>query len=245
MPFFALSILVQIFLIVHVIRTGRATFWVWIILFAPLIGSLVYLIVEVLPTLLGSRSARKVGRKVKATIDPNRDVRATANALQIADTIENRIKFANALKDKGMLDEALDAFNQVLTGLYKYDPNLLLRKAEILFAKNDFQQTREVLDTLIRENPDFKSPDGHLLYAKATEGSGDLDGAEKEYRVLSEYYAGPEPKCRLAILLKRKGQATEASKLFNEIMLAAKQHGAHYRNLHAEWLSLAKKELAG
>lgn len=242
MPFFILAILVQIFLIVHVIRTGRATFWVWIILFAPLIGSLVYLIVEVLPALLGSRSARKVGRKVQDTIDPHRHVRTTATALQVADTIENRIRFADALKSKGLLDEALDAYHQALTGIYRFDPNLLLGKAEILYRKHEFQQARDVLDTLIKENPDFKSPEGHLLYAKAAEGCGDLDAAEKEYRVLSEYYAGPEPKCRLAILLKQKGAIAEAKTLFDEIVFAAKQHGAHYRNLHAEWVSLAKKE---
>ncbi len=244
MPFFILSLFVQIALIVHVIRTGRATFWIWIILFAPLIGSLVYLIVEVLPALFGSRSVKKVGRKVQDTIDPNRQLRASATALQVADTMENRIKLADALKEKGLLDEALDAYSQALSGLYKFEPNLLLRKAEILYSKNEFQQARDVLDVLIRENPDFKSPDGHLLYAKATEGCGDINGAEKEYRVLSEYYAGPEPKYRLAMLLKREGKAEEANKFLNEILFSAKQYGAHYRNLHGEWVSLAKKEIS-
>lgn len=243
MPFFILSVLIQVALIVHIIRTSRPTFWVWIVLMAPLIGSSVYLIVEVLPELLGTRSARKVENKIKDTIDPDRHLRASTNALHVADTIANKIKLANAMKEKGLLDGALEAINLSLTGIYTFDPSLLLSKAEILYMKGHYQATKDTLDTLIKENPDFKSPEGHLLYAKSLEGCGDLENAEKEYRVLNDYYAGPEPKCRLASLLKQKGDLTEANQLFNEIVFAAQQHGKHYRNLHGEYLAIAKREL--
>ena len=44
-----LSILVQAGLIVHVIKTGRNMLWIWAIALLPLVGSLAYVAVEVLP----------------------------------------------------------------------------------------------------------------------------------------------------------------------------------------------------
>ncbi len=40
MPLLILSVIVQIGLILHVVRTGRPMYWVFIILMAPGIGSL-------------------------------------------------------------------------------------------------------------------------------------------------------------------------------------------------------------
>ena len=44
-----------VILIVHVFRTGRERFWVSIMVFIPLAGSIGYLIVEILPGLLRER----------------------------------------------------------------------------------------------------------------------------------------------------------------------------------------------
>lgn len=209
---------------------------------APLIGSLAYLIVEVLPEMLGGRTARKISRKVTHTIDPNRTLRKSADALQVADTIDNKINFARALREKGHLSEALQAYDQALTGIYKTDPNLLLGKAEIEYETKNYIGAKNTLDLLIKSNPDFKSPEGHLLYAKALEGASENSAAEHEYRALADYYAGPEPKCRLALLLKKKGSLQEADTLFEEILQSAKRHGRHYRSLHQDWLQIAQKE---
>jgi hypothetical protein len=45
---------------------------------------------------------------------------------------------------------------------------------------------------LINKNPDFRSADGHLLYARTLEALGETLKAEEEYQALSSYYAGPQ-----------------------------------------------------
>ena len=54
-----LSIAIQAGLIVHVIKTGRNMLWIWAIALLPLVGSIAYTVVEVLPDLLGGRTARR------------------------------------------------------------------------------------------------------------------------------------------------------------------------------------------
>ena len=60
--FFILSILIQVILIIHVIKTGRNTIWIWVLALLSYAGIIAYVAAELLPDLLGSRSARRAGR---------------------------------------------------------------------------------------------------------------------------------------------------------------------------------------
>jgi len=100
-----------------------------------------------------------------------------------------------------------------------------------------------VLDRLIQANPDFKSPDGHMFYARALEELGDTDAAFEEYRVLAGYYPGVEAKCRYALLLKQRGQNDEARELFNEIVLSARKFRRFYKGDDKRWVELARENL--
>lgn len=64
MPFFILSVIIQVLLIVHIVKTGRNTTWIWIVVLLPAAGAIAYFIVEILPELMGGRSARKAKKKL-------------------------------------------------------------------------------------------------------------------------------------------------------------------------------------
>lgn len=242
MRYFIISLIFQVALVIHILRTGRPTIWVWIVLVFPPVGPIVYIIMELVPDISRSRAFRQAGRGLKNTLDPNGELRNHSVALQVANTIDNTINLANALRDKGSLDEALELYNKALKGMYQSDPTLLLGKAEILYRKGLYSETCSVLDYLIRENPDFKSADGHLLYARALEADGKTAEALHEYETLARYYPGPEARCRYGMLLKKNGELEKASGLFNDILLASKQGGSHYNKLHREWVAIAKRE---
>ena len=54
-------LLVQIGIAVHALRTGRPLWWLAVILFFPLLGALIYFLVEILPELRASRAIRGFG----------------------------------------------------------------------------------------------------------------------------------------------------------------------------------------
>ena len=64
MPIFILTIIVQIALVVHVIKTGRNTMWIWAIVMLPAIGSVAYFIIEILPTLMQTRAGWKAKKNL-------------------------------------------------------------------------------------------------------------------------------------------------------------------------------------
>jgi hypothetical protein len=244
MTLYIIGIALSVPLIVHCIRTGRNTVWVFVLLALPLVGSAVYFFVEVMPGLRDSRTSQRAMRGIRTTLDPEGALRRAEGAMKVNDTVASRQKYADELVRLGRASEALPIYQNCLTGLFAEDPKLLLGYAQARFAAGDAAGARQTLDDLIRLNPDFKSPDGHLLYARALEGEGDLEKALSEYATLAEYYPGAEAGVRYAVLLKRQGQRELAQQTLKALLDRAKYAPAHYKKAQQQWLDEAHRELA-
>ena len=243
MTFWFLSILIQVGLIIHVIRTGRNTIWIWVLALLPMAGPIAYIAAELLPELLGGRTARRAASKVKRTLDPTRDLREAHKNVRLTGSIDARRRFADELFATGKYTEAIENYRAALTGLYEHDPHLMLGLARALFANGDQSGARATLDELIEKNPEFKSPEGHLLYARALEGEGNLEKAASEYEALSQYYGGAEARYRQAMLHKQMGEKEKAREILQKLLDDAELTTRHSRQLQKEWLDLAKREL--
>jgi hypothetical protein len=240
---FILTLAIQAGLVVHVIRTGRNTLWIWAIALLPAAGSLAYVVVEILPEIFGGRTARRTKAGMQRMIDPNRNLRQAAAEVEISGNVDARRRLAEELHVRGQYDESVSVYEGGLKGIFEHDPTLLLGLAQAQFAAQRFAAARATLERLIQHNPDFKSADGHLLYARALEAEDALDEAEHEYAAVAPGYPGAEARLRYALLLKRRGKLDEARRILKELLDGAKLAPGHYRKAQAEWLDRARREL--
>ena len=67
--FFILSIVIQVILIVHVIKTGRNTIWIWVLALLSIPGAIAYIAVELLPDVFRSRTAQRTARGIKKAME--------------------------------------------------------------------------------------------------------------------------------------------------------------------------------
>lgn len=238
---FILSIALQALLIIHVIKTGRNQIWIWVLALLSYAGVIAYLAAEVIPELLRSRTTQRTVKGMKKALDPGADLRRLESEARMTGGVASRQRYAEELMRQGRHDEAIDTYRQILTGLYEHDPNLMLGLAQAQFAKGDAPAARATLDELIRLNPEFKSPHGHLLYARALEAEGNVAKAIEEYRVVAHSYPGAEAAVRFAQLLKAQGQDEEAQKVVNDLLDEARIAPAHYRRAQKEWLEQAQR----
>ena len=242
-PILVLSVLLQIACAVHVVRTGRPLYWIFILLVGSFLGIAVYLFAEVLPNLGNSPTARRAVRGVRNRIDPEHGKRRASRNLEIADTLDNRRRLAEQSMASGDYQQALELYRKSLTGLYTTDPHLMLGLAQAQFALAQPAEARATLEALIAANPKFRSSDGHLLYARAVEATGDLDAALHEFEALAQDYPGEEGRVRYAQLLKRTGQRAKAAEVCNEAIKRASLAPKYYQREQREWVELAKREL--
>jgi hypothetical protein len=240
MAFAGLIYLIQIGLIVHVLRTGRNMYWVFILIIAPGIGGIAYFVVELLPDLMSSHRARTAVRGVRKTLNPGADLRHRQREHKLSGSVDAARHLASELVESGRCDEAIQHYESALTGLYEHDPDLMLGLATAQFGNEQYEDARATLDLLMEKNPDFRSPDGHLLYARAVEACGDDDKALDEYKAVAGYYAGAEARLRYGLILERLGDEESAREEFEEIIAAADLAPRHYRQAQREWISQAK-----
>src|SRR5690348_12133265 len=109
--------LVPLLLIIHVIRTGRNTMWIWIIFIGSYIGAAAYLILEILPEWTQGRTARRAKSVFRDVVDPARDLRDAQKNLRINDSVDSRRKFADGLLGHGRFDEAIEHYRAAMTGI--------------------------------------------------------------------------------------------------------------------------------
>jgi len=243
---YIVSGLISLGFIVHCIKTGRNTIWVYVLVILitfPFVGSLVYFGAEILPELLRSRTSQRAMRGIRTTLDPEGKLRKFENEARVAGNVGARQRYADELVRLGRAAEALPIYQTCLTGVFVDDPKLLLGYAHAQFAAGEAAGARKTLDDLIQKNPDFISPDGHLLYARALESEGDTAKALSEYATLSEYFPGAEAGVRYARLLNRSDQRPLAQQTLKALLDRAKYAPAHYRKAQREWLDEAHREL--
>jgi hypothetical protein len=245
MPILAVAVVIaQVLCAVHIVKTGRPYYWIYIVIFTPIIGMLVYFAVEILPELLGTRTARSAVAGVGRALDPGKAVRLAERNLAMTPTTGNKAALADAYLDVGRVDEAAALYHDALQGVHATDPAIMQGLARAEFARKNFAEVERVLDALREANPHFQSAECHLLYARSLEEQGKVDAALHEYQALAPYYPGQEARCRYAILLETAGDHRESQRLFREICQSIEMSPRHARRLQREWYDIARRALA-
>src|ERR1700749_3938011 len=135
--YFIISIIIQVLLIVHVIKTGRNTIWIWVLALLSVPGAIAYIAVELIPDLFKSRTAQRTARGFKKAMDPGADLRRFESEARVGANVAARQRYAEELTRHGKYDDAIAQFRSALTGLYEHDPNLMLGLARAQFSKGE------------------------------------------------------------------------------------------------------------
>ncbi|HTV79907.1 MAG TPA: tetratricopeptide repeat protein [Steroidobacteraceae bacterium] len=239
----AAPIIIQVLLIVHVIRTGRNFIWIWVLALLSYAGIIAYLVVEIIPQMLNSRTAQATRRNVRRALDPEAQLRRLQTEAQVTHNVASNQRYAEELLRHDRFAEAAGVYRSILTGLYEHDPDLMLGLARAQFGAGEVAAARATLDEAIRLNPQFRSPEGHLLYARALEAEGNVGKALEEYRTLSTSYPGAEAAVRYAQLLRAQGRTEESRTVARELLEQARIAPAHYRRAQRDWLDTAQRLL--
>lgn len=237
-----LLVLIQIAFAIHVIRSGREMYWLYLILFLPGIGCAIYFFTQVMPDMQNNYTVRKAGNRLLKAMDPARELRHRKDELEIADTVENRVKLADECIEAGFHDEAINLLQRCQQNGHD-DPDILLKLAQAQYGADQYQASVDTLDTLISTHPNFRSHDGHLLYARGLEALGNIPQALEEYQALATSFPGEEARWRYARLLQQQGQNGRARQVLEEILLRVKRAPKYYRRKEQEWVKQAEQTL--
>jgi hypothetical protein len=232
-----------VFCVVHVIRTDRVWPWLWVIVLIPFLGMLIYLVIEVLPSLVNSRHVRSAGAGFGRAIDPHRDYRQALRSADLIGSVDSKRALAEQYAQRGQLGEAVAMYKDILQGQFADDPVLLMGLARAQFNGGDGIGAQATLEQLFAANPKFISEEAHMIYARALELQGKTEDAAQEYGRLIGYFAGEEARCRYALILAKLGRTEEARAVATQIAKNLTGAPRRYRGAQRQWGEMAKTVL--
>ena len=223
----------------HCVRTGRDSFWIWIVLMAPGIGSIVYIALNIIPDIFGGSTAQKVSRAARETLDPNREYREAKQACEDTPTVRNQSRLAHAAAHLGHHAEAEALYAAAAQGVHADDPALLLGRAKALLELGRAAEALTTLEKLGEDAAHGRTPPAALAMARAYDALGRTDEADRAFQWASERMPGFEALARYAAFMARNGRKDEARDVVRELDQRMTKLKGQFRKEAQGWRDLA------
>jgi hypothetical protein len=227
----------QLALIIHVYKTGRPYWWIYVLFIAPAIGGIAYVLLELLPEWRVSGGGLWQPRSLR--------IRNLRQELEETDIVKTRLTLAEELLAAGETDEALRTAEGALTGIFKDDPHTLACVARIQIEAG---KPREALDALSRintKNDKMLNLEVTVMRGRALFATGQHQEAQALMESVQTRYSGEEPRYFLALSLKATGRKEEARHVLEDIVKKFRRASRAWRRSERHWFRLATAELKG
>jgi hypothetical protein len=229
-----LHVLIALYFAVHVIRTGKAMYWLMILFMFPGLGSVVYFFAIFLPNSRLERGAMKVVSAAAKAIDPNRELRESRLAFEETPTAQNQMRVAAALVASGSADEGARQYEACLDGPFANDPEIRYGAANAYVECARFADALRFLEPLQKERPEYRTAQVALLVARSLAGTGRGAEARTAFEAAEATYGSYEAKAEYAIWSHATGDRATAARLDAELDKLAsrwnpvtREHNAH------------------
>ena len=242
MILYVLIIAVQVAMIVDVIRNSRNSLWVMALMFLPVASAIAYLVIEVLPRFRHNRHIRQAREAIVEKLDPERELRGARDALDVADTIANRMRVADALSALGRHQEALPLYRKSLGA--RPDFRTGEKFARSLYFNDLAQEALDALDQLPSVMGQSDRDRAALLRARVLEDLGRIDESAALYADVVQRMPGDEARCFYAALLVKLGRKGQAVLVLEEVEQRMKRLDRVRRAAQAPMYDWAMRELA-
>jgi hypothetical protein len=228
---------------IHVLRTGREMFWLWLFIIGPVIAPVFYFFAVLVPEWMGGRTARGMGKVAQQTLDPDREYRNALRALEDTPTIGNRMKVAQAAAALGRWSDAEAQWQLASEGQWADDPAILLGHAEALLEVERYADALAKLEKLKSLGREGETPRAVLAFARAYEGLGRNDDADNAYRYAADRVPGLEAAGRYVAFMAKVGRREDAEIGMTELERRLGKIAPPLRPEARVWRDIAAKSL--
>jgi hypothetical protein len=229
----------QGFCVYHSFKRGTQSKWLWIIVFLPLIGSLIYLFSEVIK----KRHIDNVQSGVATLVNPSGRIKDLEKKFQFTNTFANRVALADAYFDSRMYDKAIEMYEPALTGLYADNEHVIRNLIQCYYQFERFEDILRIAPRVASSTEFSRSP-ANLYYAYALEKAGKLTEAEKEYKRMDHRFSNYEARCAYGDFLLRCDRPKDAALVFNEVVEESERMERREKAGNKVWFERAQRELS-
>jgi hypothetical protein len=236
--FYIITVILQAICVIHCLKKRTSNNWIWLIVFLPLIGCLIYFFSEIL-----TRSQiRNFQSGFGEIISPSGSIKKLEDNLRFSDTFQNRISLADAYLMNGRYEKAIELYESSLNGVFSENEYVL---AQLVLA---YKQQKRYSDIIlcaekIYNRPQFQRSKVHIFYAVALAETGMNEKAEKEFLKMNMRFSNFEARFYYSQFLESHDRKEEAINILLDIVDEFPRLTHVERKENREWFSKAKNYL--
>jgi len=236
--FYYIVLALNIFCVIHMIRRGTVNRWIWLVIFIPVVGALVYIFYEVLP----NRRINTAKIDLNGLFNPGSKIKKLEDEMRFTDTFANKVKLADAYLASGYTDKAIELYESSLAGAFVENEYVIAQLVVAYYEKQEYEKVIEMAKKIYKL-PQFPRSKAHLLYAKALENTGNMEQAEAEFKLMKGRFSYFQQRYEYGLFLVRAGRDQEAANVFTDMLNEERHLSSVERRTSREWFAKAKDEL--
>lgn len=233
--YYAIIIVLQAICVIHCLKNKTSNNWIWLIVFLPLIGCLIYFFSEIL-----TRSQiRNFQSGFGEMISPSGSIKKLEDNLRFSDTFQNRVSLADAYLMNRQDEKAIELYESSLTGVFSENEYVL---AQLIKAYNRQKRYADIIQCAgkIYDRPQFQRSKPHIFYAVALGQTGMIEKAEKEFLKMNMRFSNFEARFCYAQFLESQNRTEEAKNILLDIIDEFPRLSHVEKRENREWFTKAK-----
>lgn len=235
--YYFLVLILQGYCVYHSFRRGTQQKWLWIIVFLPFIGSIVYLFTEVIK----KRHVSNVQATVVNVVNPKGRISELEKQFKFSNTFTNRVALADAYLASKMYDKAIELYEPGLTGAFSNDEHVVGNLIEAYHHVGRYEEIARIGHKLTN-NINFSKTRNNLYYAWALEKVGKTDLVEAQYKAMNHRFGNYEARYNYGNFLLRQYRKEEAAIIFYDIVEEGQHLSRKEKGDSSVWINKAKEE---
>jgi hypothetical protein len=142
--YYSIIIVLQAICVYHAFKKGNQN-WIWIIVFLPAVGCLIYLFSEIIT----KREVEVVKSNIEPIIRPTGRIKDLKRRLAFSDTFDNKAALADAYLESGMYAEAIELYESCLTGIFESNPHVIMQLIKAYYQAERYEDAIRVAQKIL------------------------------------------------------------------------------------------------
>ena len=202
----------QAFCIYHLIKNRNDFYWIFLIIFLPVIGCVIYLVTQV----YNKRDVNKIQEDITSVLVPSKKVKDLEKQLQFSDTYQNRVNLADAYSEMKEYNKAITEYKIAIEDKDQNNYYIIKKMVVCYYNIEDYQSAIDYAEE-INSHAEFPKSRTQFIYGLALEKVGQIEKAEAELRQIDQRYSNYDERLVLAKFLMERNKREEAEEILKEI----------------------------
>lgn len=214
---FMLPMIVQALFIIHVIKTGRNTSWIYLLIFLPFAGGIAYLVVEFIPSMFSSRRVDRAFESITDMARPGGRIGRMEDLALHSPTFKNVSALGDAYLDLGRYSDAARIYRSCLKPPFENNDIYLYKLAFAYYKTVELEKADEIMEKISTIGLGRLKAQEMLLRAKILEGMERWDEAKQHYLDATLKTSDLSYRFEYGLYLKRTGDLQDSKVEFEKV----------------------------